>query len=338
MHSSDLLALAAALDWLRAGHRVTLATVVQTWGSSPRPPGAWAAFCDDGRVAGSVSGGCIEDDLSQRARNAAAPLAWPEIVRYGVTKDEAARFGLPCGGTLRLVLENADAALLGALQQRLSQHERVCRELDLRSGHVTLSTAQPADAVCELSADETTLRTVHGPRWRLLIIGAGQLSQHLASMALALDYAVTVCDPREEYQSGWRVEGVSFTREMPDDAVLALHPDPHTAIVALTHDPKLDDLALIDALQSQAFYVGALGSRFNQQKRKARLAEHFALSEAQLGRLHGPVGLAIGSRTPAEIAVSILAEMTACKNGVALPEGGALPAGRAAVRPASACA
>lgn len=316
MDSSDLLALATALDWLKAGHRVMLATVVQTWGSSPRPPGAWAAFRDDGLVAGSVSGGCIEDDLSNRAREQGVTLPQPELVRYGVSKDEAARFGLPCGGTLRLALEQADAATLTELHHRLSQHQLVKRVLDLRSG---ISTLHPAQRDDELRCDEATLQTLHGPRWRLLIIGAGQLSQHLASMAQALDYAVTVCDPREEYQAGWRVEGVAFTREMPDDAVIAMRPDPRTAIVALTHDPKLDDLALIDALQSEAFYIGALGSRFNQQKRKARLQEHFALTDAQLARLHGPVGLAIGSRTPAEIAVSILAEMTALKNGVALP-------------------
>lgn len=331
MDSSDLLALATALDWLNAGHRVMLATVVQTWGSSPRPPGAWAAFRDDGLVAGSVSGGCIEDDLSNRAREQGGALSQPELVRYGVSKDEAARFGLPCGGTLRLVLEQADAATLSELHRRLSQHQLVKRVLDLRSGLSTLHAAQRDD---ELQCDEATLQTLHGPRWRLLIIGAGQLSQHLAGMAQALDYAVTVCDPREEYQAGWRVDGVSFTREMPDDAVIALRPDPRTAIVALTHDPKLDDLALIDALQSEAFYVGALGSRFNQQKRKARLQEHFALTETQLARLHGPVGLAIGSRTPAEIAVSILAEMTALKNGVALPR----PAPTAEAHVGAACA
>jgi xanthine dehydrogenase accessory factor len=316
MDSSDLMTLDTALGWLDAGHRVMLATVVQTWGSSPRPPGAWAAFCDDGRVAGSVSGGCIEDDLATRARGYGGAQAQPEVVRYGVTRDEADRFGLPCGGTLRLVLEQADSATLRALQQRLARRELVKRVVNLHTGHSTLHPAEPED---ELFCDDAVLHSIHGPRWRLLIIGAGQTSVHLASMATALDYAVTVCDPREEYRGAWPLPGIPFTTEMPDDAVTAMHPDARTAIVALTHDPKLDDLALIDALQSRAFYVGALGSRVNQEARKARLREHFDLTPEQLSRLYGPVGLPIGSRTPGEIAVSILAGLTAAKNGADLP-------------------
>jgi xanthine dehydrogenase accessory factor len=323
MDSSDLQALACALDWLRAGQRVTLATVVQTWGSSPRPPGAWAAFGDDGRVAGSVSGGCIEDDLADLVRRANASPTLPRVVHYGVSQADAARFGLPCGGRLQLVLEPAQEAVLAELQQRLMQRERVLRVLDLPSGRCALLPASGREPRCSLSANGQTLSTRHGPSWRLLIIGAGQTSHHLATMAQALDYAVTVCDPRADYRAAWAVHGSEFTTQMPDDAVLALRPDAHTAIVALTHDPKLDDLALIDALQSDAFYIGALGSRLNQHKRKARLQEHFELTNAQLARLHGPVGLAIGSRTPAEIAVSILAEMTACKNGVLVPAHGA---------------
>jgi len=313
MDSDDLLALTASIEWLVAGHKVVLATVVQTWGSSPRPCGSWAAFRDDGMIAGSVSGGCIEDDLSSRIREPGWSLARPEYVSYGVTGDEAARFGLPCGGTLRLLLENAELKVLRELHSRLLQRELVLRTLDIGTGHNTLTLACGDQGIY---CDDKQLKTLHGPRWRLLIIGAVQMSQHLARMALALDYAVTVCDPREEYQETWNVDGVHLINDMPDDAVLAFIPDGHTGIVALTHDPKLDDLALIDALRSPAFYVGALGSRANQKKRKARLKEHFELSDDELSRLHGPVGLAIGSRTPAEIAVSILAEMTAVKHGI----------------------
>ncbi len=318
MDSDDLLALTTAIDWLAAGHKVVLATVVKTWGSSPRPCGAWAAFRNDGLIAGSVSGGCIEDDLLRRISAPAWKLERPEYVSYGVSGEDAARFGLPCGGTLKLLLESADLGLLRDLHARLTRQQLVLRTLDIASGRSVLAAAQGNEQIC---SDDTRLQTLHGPRWRLLIIGAVQMSQHLASMALALDYAVTVCDPREEYQQTWRVGGVHLVRDMPDDAVLALQPDSRSAIVALTHDPKLDDLALIDALRSPAFYVGALGSRANQKKRKARLQEHFGLSEAELARLHGPVGLAIGSRTPAEIAVSILAEMTAVKHGIALAAG-----------------
>ena len=199
------------------------------------------------------------------------------------------------------------------LAQRIGAHQLAARSVDLASGAVTIADARRGDA---LQWNGTRLTTIHGPQWRLLIIGAGQLSVLLAQMALALDYEVIVCDPREEYGAEWNVPGTRFVATMPDDTVLALEPDPHSAIVALTHDPKLDDMALLEALKSPAFYVGALGSRKNTAARKARLREYFDLSEAEVERLHGPVGLYIGCRTPPEIAVSILAEITAVKNGV----------------------
>ena len=169
--------------------------------------------------------------------------------------------------------------------------------------------------------DGQTLTTVFGPRWRLLLIGAGQLSQAVARIAAMLDFEVLVCDPREEYapEQGAAGDRHDFQRiaGMPDDVVREIEPDLHTAIVALTHDPKLDDMALLEALVSDAFYVGALGSRRNQQARKKRLAEHFDLSAEQLAQLHGPVGLALGAKTPGEIAVCIMAEIIQVRNGVA---------------------
>jgi xanthine dehydrogenase accessory factor len=313
MDSTDLQVLDRAVEWLEVGRRITLAIVVRTWGSSPRPPGAWAVLRDDGALVGSVSGGCIEEDLIRRVRESVPAGGMPEMLIYGVTKEEATRFGLPCGGTLQLVVETApDVVNLKLLRQRIGAGLMTARTLDMASGHVTLENAARNDP---LAWDGQRLTTVHGPRLRLLIIGAGQVSSYLASMAAALDYAVTVCDPREEYQATWAIEGTHLVTVMPDDAVMAFKPDSGTAIVALTHDPKLDDLALIEALRSAAFYVGALGSRLNTDKRKEHLARHFGLTAAELGRLHGPVGLSIGSRTPPEIAVSILAEMTAVKNG-----------------------
>jgi xanthine dehydrogenase accessory factor len=170
-----------------------------------------------------------------------------------------------------------------------------------------------------LQVSELALTTIHGPRWRLFIIGAGQLSRFLAQIAVGMDYSVTVCDPREEYREGWHVEGVQVVHAMPDDLVLEMKLDSRCAVVALTHDPKLDDLALMEALKSEAFYVGAIGSRSNDEKRRERLLD-FDLTPAQLDKLHGPIGLYIGSKTPSEIAISILAEMTAVKNDVVLPE------------------
>ena len=318
MDNVDLTILRQVADWHAQGHRVVLATVTRTWGSAPRPIGSVVAVRGDGQIAGSVSGGCIEDDLIAKVKDGALALVRPEITRYGVGAEEARQFGLPCGGTLELVLEPvSDASRMPELLELLGRGGLVRRTLSMADGAVRLAEAGPSD-VLTLTAD--TLVTTHGPRWRLLLIGAGQMTWYLATMAKALDYEVLICDPRDEYADAWNVPGARLLRAMPDDTVLELQPDGHTAVIALTHDPKLDDLALMEALKSDAFYVGAIGSRINQAKRKARLAEHFGVTPAQLSRLHGPVGLKNGARTPPEIAVSILAELTAVRYGFAVPE------------------
>jgi len=313
MDSQDSEVLAAARRWAGDGHRFALVTVARTWGSAPRPPGAWMALRDDGQVQGSVSGGCIEDDLIARMAAGEFNGTRPFLQRYGVTQDEAHRFGLPCGGLLELVIEPApDLALLSELAQRIGAGQLALRTIDVDAGTVAIRDGCRSD---QLSWDGRCLTTLHGPVWRLLIIGAGQVSHYLASMAQALDYQVLICDPRVEYSAGWDVPGATLLPGMPDNAVVDLALDPRSAVVALTHDPKLDDMALLEALKSPAFYVGALGSRANNARRRERLLQHFDLSDAEVARLHGPVGLPIGSRTPPEIAVSILAEITAIKNG-----------------------
>ncbi len=313
MDSIDLEVLKTSAAWIASGRRCELITVIKTWGSSPRPVGATLAICEDGTVIGSVSGGCIEDDLIARVRDEGIRRTLPEIVSYGITADEAHRFGLPCGGTIELSIEPlSERSRLAELLERLDQHELVQRRLDLHTGDVELSKAA---AGAQMQVSERAMVTLHGPRWRLLIIGAGQLSRFLAQIATAMDYHVIVCDPREEYRAGWQVDGVQLVHDMPDDIVLSMKLDHRSAVVALTHDPKLDDLALMEALKSDAFYVGAIGSRLNNSKRRERLLE-FDLTPEQLARLHGPIGLYIGSKTPSEIAISILAELTAIKNGV----------------------
>lgn len=315
MYSMDLEVLHSSAKWLEQGLRVTLVTVVKTFGSSPRPPGATLAVCEDGRLVGSVSGGCIEDDLIARLRRGESPVEYPDVVTYGITSEEARRFGLPCGGTLQLVLEPLrNASMLRELLEAVERREVIARRLDIATGTATISPALPGQ---ELEFDDQTLVTVHGPRWRLGIIGAGQMSVYLAQMAQALDYHVMVCDPREEYRASWDLPGVELSTEMPDDFVVSLKPDVHTAIIALTHDPKQDDLALLEALKSNAFYVGAIGSKSNQEKRRERLAT-FDLTSEQLARLHGPVGLPIGGKTPPEMAVAILGHLTAVRNGIEL--------------------
>ncbi len=314
MISSDREVLRTALDWLEAGHDAYLVTVAKTWGSSPRPVGSLLAVCEDGRFVGSVSGGCVEDDLVGRL-SARTFKKLPCIDTYGVTGDQTARFGLPCGGRLDLLIERLPGpepvrAVLGALDERRLIGRRVC----LATGEVSL---HPASAQDEFGFDGRDLVKVFGPAWRLLLIGAGQLSRCTAEMALALDYDVVVCDPREDYAQNGAVPGAVLDTSMPDDAVRALARDARSAVVALTHDPKLDDLALIEALASRVFYVGALGSKANNSRRRERLRK-MGLTAEQLERLHGPVGLPIGSRTPAEIAIAILAEITALRHGVVL--------------------
>jgi len=187
----------------------------------------------------------------------------------------------------------------------------------MATGVVRIAPAQEGDQV---RFDGTSLMTVHGPRQRLLIIGGGQLSRYLASMAVMLDYQVTVCEPRVEYHEGWEaMPGVTLSTLMPDDLVLAMQLDASSAVVAVTHDPKLDDLALMEALRTPAFYVGALGSRHNNARRRERLLE-FDVTPQEAAQLRGPVGLNLGGLTPPEIAMSIVAEMTALRRGVDLSQ------------------
>ncbi len=318
MNSIDIDVIRTALDWQSKGQRVVLGTVVRTWGSAPRPPGSLMIIREDGQVAGSVSGGCIEDDLIRRVAAGELALRMPESTIYGQTAEEVRRFGLPCGGSVQVVLEPLSTqSQLRELLVSIEQHQRVERRLDMASGMVRMAPATDGD---KLQFDGKSLTTVHGPRLRLLIIGGGQLSRYLASMAVMLDYQVTVCEPREEYHEGWdAMAGVTLSSLMPDDLVLAMRLDHNSAVVAVTHDPKLDDLALMEALRTPAFYVGALGSRHNNAQRRKRLLE-FEVSEEEAAQLRGPVGLNLGALTPPEIAMSIVAEMTAIRRGVDLSQ------------------
>jgi xanthine dehydrogenase accessory factor len=316
MDSVDIEVLRSAEAWRKSGHRVTLGTIVRTWGSAPRPVGALVAIRDDGQVAGSVSGGCVEDDLIEKVRAQAVAADKPQLMTYGVTNEEATRWGLPCGGTLQVVLEPVgEASGVAELLGTISKQQLVKRRLEMDSGRVSVEPGRWSDA---LEFDGKVLTTVHGPRWRLVLIGAGQLTHYLAEMAKMLDYHVSVIEPREEYAAGWNVAGVGLDRRMPDDVIAEANLDGHSAVVALTHDPKIDDLALMEALKSAAFYVGAIGSKKNNDARRQRLLE-FDLSAAEIARLRGPVGLYIGSKTPPEIAVAIMAEMTAVRHGVLEP-------------------
>jgi xanthine dehydrogenase accessory factor len=307
---SDEEVIAAALEWLDGGQRVALVTVARTFGSSPRPPGALMAASERGDWVGSVSGGCIESQLVARLR-----ADWPQlpVVReFGVTRDDALRAGLPCGGRVEILIEplNTPAPLRPVLR-RMRERKALARHVCLSTGEASLREARTGQ---EFTYDGENLSKVFGPRWRLLLLGAGQLSRYVASIARSLDYDVVICDPREDYARNWRDDAVTVDARMPDDVVREAAADARCAVIALTHDPALDDLALVEALASSAFYVGALGSHANSARRRDRLLRLGVPADA-VARLHGPVGAPIGGKTPAEIAVAILAGVTAARHG-----------------------
>jgi xanthine dehydrogenase accessory factor len=325
MENLDVTVLRQLRDWRVSGKRALLATVVRTWGSSPRPVGSIMALCETGAVVGSVSGGCIEDDLIDRFTKAYAgvdaqrtiPSGAPQFIKYGISADEAHQFGLPCGGTLELLLEfDPNAEKLTELVASLEAGRLMLRTVQLATGAVSQTdSAEPQ----QLAVNAQQLSNSFGPEYRMLLIGAGQLAEYLATMALFNGFAVTVCDPREEYRGAWSVAQARVVTEMPDDVVKAFRPDRRSCVIALTHDPKLDDLALLEALQTPAFYIGAIGSRRNNALRHARMKQYFEQSDESLAKLRGPIGIYIGSKLPSEIAVSIMAEILAVKNGVKLP-------------------
>lgn len=322
MENIDVLVLRALKNWRQKNHDCLLVTVVRTWGSSPRPVGAVMAICDTGQVVGSVSGGCIEDDLIRnyikKGVLAKKAQSAPQFIKYGISAQEAHQFGLPCGGTIELFLEfNPNVETLVNLVAALDQGQLVIRSVDVQSGHVSLrNTSQPE----VLSYDGHWLHATFGPSYRMLLIGSGQLSEYLATMALFNGFEVTVCDPRKAHSGSWSVPRVKLVTGMPDDEVIAFKPDKRSCVIALTHDPKLDDLALLEALDSSAFYVGAIGSRRNSALRNQRMIEYLDQTPETLARLKSPIGIYIGSKTPSEIAVSIMAEIIAVKNKVDLPK------------------
>lgn len=307
-----------------------LITVAATWGSSPRPAGSLLLIGSDGREIGSVSGGCVEADLIERSRTAQFDRERPNLIIYGADGNDTRRFGLPCGGRLQLIVECiTDPRPWQTIFKRVAARGVVSRRLCVDTAEARLDSDPPvdtADFVFEQQPGGRYATRLFGPRWQLIVIGAEHIARHLVPIARSLGYRVVVCDPRRDRLAQFRPfdredgvdAGVELDSRMPDDCVRNLADDARSAVVALTHDPKLDDLALLEALTSRAFYVGALGSRRSQHARRTRLAE-LGLPATAIDRLKGPVGLDLGGRTPAEIAVSIAAELIACRNH---PEGG----------------
>lgn len=320
MQAADKEVLGQILEWLNQGQSCWLATVVQTWGSSPRPEGSLLACNRQGQIVGSLSGGCVEDDLLEKLTQGELAAERAQFFQYGITAEETEKLGLPCGGHLYIVVEplKPDSATLSHFQQlNAALDERRCiqRVVDLRQNRTTITDVE-RHAPLSWDDDHQALTHTYGPRYQLFIIGSGMVSRYLANMADMLDYEVTVCDPREDLLNDFDVPGVRKIADMPDDAVRKHAKDPATAIVALTHDPRIDDMGLMEALTTDAFYIGAMGSSRTSASRRERLMA-LDLTPSQLDKLHAPIGLSIGSKTPPEIAIAILAEITAVRKQVA---------------------
>ncbi len=324
IENADQQVLSQLTRWIKAGKKAWLATVVKTWGSSPRPVGSLLCCNEDGHVAGSLSGGCIEEDLLEKITNGELATKNPEVMLYGKTTEESERFGLPCGGQLHIVVEpqmdKNNLPQFEAITHRLAQRECVERKVDIATGEITVEDKDrfkhlqfTGEFENSATPNENYLVQTYGPRYQLFLIGAGQVSQYLAQMAQMLDYHVVVCDPREEMIDQWTIEGTQLVNDMPDDAVRQYADDYFSAIIALTHDPRIDDMGLMEALTTDSFFIGAMGSVRTSAKRRERLIQ-LDLSEEQINKLHAPVGLPLGSKTPAEIAIAILAQLTALRS------------------------
>ncbi len=306
-----------ALEWHRAGRGVAIATVVQTWGSAPRPVGSQLVIDMDGAMEGSVSGGCVEGAVVVDAMEAVVDGA-AKLLEFGVSDDEAFAVGLACGGEIKVLVEPVGTVIPVELLERLVEAREegtpVAYVTDIETGkpHLKPATAYPERMRLDRSGIEEDGRTfvaIHNPPLRMVIVGAVHIAQHLVSMARACGYKPILIDPRPAFASESRFPDQLILDDWPDAAMRALKIDARTAVVTLTHDPKLDDPAIVTALESDAFYLGCLGSKRTHAKRVERLRE-VDFTDAEIARIHAPVGLDIGGREPGEIAVSIMAQIT----------------------------
>ncbi|MEK9989248.1 MAG: XdhC family protein [Halieaceae bacterium] len=309
MLSSDHTILSSLLEALTQGEQPWLVTVTGTIGSSPRPVGSLVVFRTDGSQIGSVSGGCVEEDLIEQLLAGTFHGPAVHFTEYGVSAEDNEKWGLPCGGRLELAIQQLDAKdtdWVAGARQAMVERRTVLRRVDCISGESLLSAT---DRFTTLEKSEECLSHCFGPRQRLLLVGAGQLAANLSTLALAMDYEVLLTDSREWALDQWQGPDIEKILGLPDDVVREHGSDELCAVITLSHDPRVDDMALMEALESAAWYVGALGSVRTTEKRLARLLK-LGIEENALARLHAPVGLSIGSKTTMEIAVSVMAQLT----------------------------
>jgi len=319
--STEHRVIDALSQWLKQGQSAWLCTIVKTWGSSPRPAGSVLAFHSEYGIVGSLSGGCIEEALIRKLSSASQnsrSINSPFLYDYAISTDDQIRYSLPCGGQLTLLVEHLAATsetvqhfktILDAFDNR----QRIRRDVSLKDGVMNLSLAVSGVSGVSGSsvvASTESVATLFGPQFRMLLLGAGEVSYYVAQIATTVDFSVTLCEPRKTFLQGFKQEGVEVIQCLPDDLVRERFSDPYCAVLALAHDPRVDDMALMEALKTDAFYIGAMGSLRTSEDRRDRLAQ-LDCSPAEISQLHGPIGFDVGSKKPAEIAVSIMAQVLA---------------------------
>ncbi len=309
MNGSNRFVLNQLNQWLAQGIQPWLATVIETYGSSPRPKGSMMIYHPSKGIIGSLSGGCIEQELiSQLNTGLISTNNLPKVIRYGESEEQRSRLALPCGGYLDILLETIapqQKEHFMTIQNALESRIGISRQVEINSGKIKTAYNNSNN---EIELNHQFLIHTLKPHDKLLLVGAGEVARCLAEITKNLDFEVTLCDFRDEFIQGWQVEGVQVIQAMPDDLIHEAFHDQHCAIVALAHDPRLDDMAMMEALKTDAFYIGAMGSFVTSTKRRERLTE-LELDAKQIGKLHAPIGLDIHSRTPYEIAVSISAHL-----------------------------
>ncbi|XOZ34776.1 XdhC family protein [Halomonadaceae bacterium KBTZ08] len=298
--------------WLARGEQAWLCTVLRTWGSSPRPPGSMLAVNAAGEWAGSVSGGCLEEALIREVVEGSDPASSaPRLVDHGVTEAEQAQWRLPCGGRMRLVIEvlnpERHSGPVARVLDDLAERRSVTRRVDWQSGDWLFAGASVPGRIEE--HEQEFLHTV-GPRSRMLMIGAGEVARYVGRMALMNGFSVALCEPRQLFLDGWEEPGIQCHACLPDDLIERDFNDAHCAILALGHDPRIDDMGLLAALETNAFYIGAMGSQRTAAQRRERLYQ-LGVTDSRMGRIHAPIGFSIGSKAPPEIAVATMAQVLA---------------------------
>jgi len=304
--------------WLNQAKIVWLCTIVKTWGSSPRPAGSVLAYQEEYGVVGSLSGGCIEEALIRQFSATSGDLnnlQSPLLYDYSISAKDQEKYMLPCGGQLTILIERLNATPdtiqhFNEIQSTLNLRQRVRREVSLINGKMSFSLDSEALTGPDVVQSAESITILFGPVFKMLLLGAGEVSYSVANIAMSVDFSVTVCDPREAFIQGYEQAGVEVIRCLPDDLVKARFSDSYSAILALAHDPRVDDMALMEALKTKAFYIGAMGSARTSSDRRERLAQ-LDCSASEISQLHSPIGINIGSKKPTEIAISIMAQVLA---------------------------